>query len=275
MRLDLNSESKNATGSGARRTGARVGCRLLGALVFSLVCFGAASVSAEGVRAKVEKWAEASRVASKESAEWRVEKETLRATRDLLKQQRAALKEEIEALSSSDAGASEERQALSAQSQSYEEKEKILAEQISGMEGEVRALVPSLPAPLVEKLEALLIQIPEDPATARAAASSRLMNVLGVLSQAEKFNSTASIVGETRAMGDGDRKVSVRTLYWGLGQAVYVDAEGQVAGFGRPGEEGWVFTEDPAITERAALLLDIYEGNTDAIEFINLPTEIR
>ena len=248
---------------------------LLAAALVGQICAGAGSASAEGVRAKVEKWAEASRVASKENAEWRLEKETLRATRDLLKQQRAALKEEIEALSTSDAGASEERQALSAQNQSYEQKEQILADQITGMEEEVRTLVPSLPAPLVDKLEALLIQIPEDPASSRVPASSRLMNVLGVLSQAEKFNSTATIVGETRAIGDDDRKVSVRTLYWGLGQAVYVDAEGQVAGFGRPGEAGWVFSEDPAITERAALLLDIYEGNTDTIEFINLPTEIR
>jgi hypothetical protein len=95
-----------------------------------------------------------------------------------------------------------------------------------------------------------------------------------VLAQAEKFNGTATFVGETRAVG-GDQKVQVRTLYSGLAQAVYVDSHGETAGIGRPGAEGWEFTVDPELADDAERLLDIYEGNVDAIEFVRLPVEIR
>ena len=244
-------------------------------LLFLCLGFAAAPVGAEGVRAKVEKWAEASQVASKEAADWRVEKETLRATRDLLRQERDALKKEIEELQTSGAGVSAERQELVLKGQAFDAKASVLGDKIAMMEAQVKAIVPSLPAPLTEKLEPLLIQIPEDPASTRMSHSARLMNVLGVLSQAEKFNSTATFVGETRSVDGSDRKVSVRTLYWGLSQAIYVDAEGKVAGFGRPTEQGWRFEVDPAVTAQAASLLDIYEGNTDDIEFINFPVDIR
>lgn len=251
----------------------RIALVLLSASIAQFAFSGPAS--AEGVRAKVEKWAEASQVASKEAADWRVEKETLRATRDLLKQERDALKQQLEELANSGAGASEERQGLLERSADYEEKAAVLGDKITLMEAQVKALAPRLPAPLVEKIEPLLIQIPEDPANTRVSQSSRLMNVLGVLIQAEKFNSTANFVGETRSIDGSDRKVSVRTLYWGLSQAIYVDAEGKVAGFGRPTDEGWRFEVDPEVTAQAAHLLDIYEGNTDDIEFINFPVELR
>ena len=104
------------------------------------------------------------------------------------------------------------------------------------------------------------------------------MNVLGVLAQAEKFNGTATFVGETRATGgagEDAQQVSVRTLYWGLGQAIYVDSVGRSAGIGVPGPTGWEFSNDPELADRAQRLLDIYEGNVDAIEFVSLPVRIQ
>lgn len=246
---------------------------LLGTL--SATVFLSLPAQAEGVRAKVEKWAEAGQVASKEASEWRIEKEMLRATRDLLKRERDALKAEIAELETSSTGASEERQELVLRGEAFDKKSAVLGERIASLESQVLSLVDSFPAPLVDKLEPLLIQIPEDPSNTRAPQSARLMNVLGILSQAEKFNSTATFVAETRAVGGGDQKVSVRTLYWGLSQAVYVDAEGNVAGFGRPTDKGWTFQDDPQVVAQAARLLDIYEGNTDDIEFINFPVELR
>ena len=100
------------------------------------------------------------------------------------------------------------------------------------------------------------------------------MNVLGVLAQAEKWNATATFVGETRPVKSG-QKVAIRTLYWGLGQAFYVDAQGETAGIGRPGPEGWVFVEDEDIASDAKELLDIYEGNVDEIDFVDVPVQIQ
>lgn len=117
------------------------------------------------------------------------------------------------------------------------------------------------------------MQIPDDPADSRVSLGQRLMNVLGVFAQAAKFDSTATFVGETRAIGGTDN-VQVRTLYWGLSQAIYVDQQGENAGIGYPGPDGWTFELDSEIAADAARLLDIFEGNVDAIDFVELALEL-
>ncbi|MDJ0850047.1 MAG: DUF3450 family protein [Myxococcota bacterium] len=251
----------------------------LSALVATALLAGAASAQTEGAeiegfRTQVEKWVETRQIISEEKSDWDVERETLRATRDLMKQEKTALEAEIQELTESSTAADEERNELLLRRGDSQRAAGVLEAQIRGMEEQVLALTPELPKPLQKKLEPLLVQIPEDPKTSRQGLGQRLMNVLGVLAQTEKWNNTATFVGETRDVG-GDQKVQVRTLYWGLGQAFYVDAQGRNAGVGRPGSGGWVFADDPDLADDTALLLDIYEGNVDTIEFVNLPVEIQ
>ncbi len=245
-------------------------------LLFASFLPGAVSAQrgVDDFRAKLEKWVETQRIISEERSDWEAEEQSLRDTRDLLKQQKAALETEITELEESNTASDEERRDLLLDRGDHQRASRALEDEIRAMEESVLKLAPRLPAPLQKKLELLLVQIPEDPEKVNVALGQRLMNVLGVLAQAEKFNSTATFVGETRAIG-GEQPVQVRTLYWGLGHAVYVDARGEAAGIGRPSDEGWKFTDDPKLADRAKLLLDIYEGNVDTIEFVSLPVEIQ
>lgn len=252
--------------------------RLRLGLALALAVAAGARAAEEGAdvgafRVKMEKWVETRQIISEEQSDWEVEQETLKATRDLLKQEKEALTNEIAELESSSTAADEERRQLLLQRGEYQRASAALEERIRTLELAVLALAPRLPEPLQRKLDLLLVQIPEDPESTRLQLGQRLMNVLGVLAQAEKFNGTATFVGETRAVGD--QKMQVRTLYWGLGQAVYVDAQAETAGIGRPGPDGWVFSSEPALAGKAKRLLDIYEGNVDAIEFVTFPVEIR
>jgi hypothetical protein len=253
-------------------------CLALGFAIAATFAAGAQAGDVEsGVgefRAKMEKWVETRRIISEEKADWEVEREILKATKGLLGQQKKALQAEIAELEESNTAADEERRDLLLQRAEYRRVSRALEHEIRAMEEAVLALAPRLAEPLQKKLEPLLVQIPDDPETARLSLGQRLMNVLGVLAQAEKFNGTATFVGETRAI-NGDQKVQIRTLYWGLGQAIYVDARGETAGIGRPGAEGWEFSNEPGLADDAKLLLDIYEGNVDVIEFVKLPVEIR
>lgn len=224
-------------------------------------------------RAKMEKWVETRQILSEEKSDWQVEQESLRATRDLLDQEKKALEAEIQELEASTTESDDERRDLLLERGDFQRSDLALAERIRGMEEQALAVVPQLPEPLQRKLEPLLVQIPDDPETTRLQLGQRLMNVLGLLAQAEKWNGTATFVGETRAV-EGGQKVQVRTLYWGLGQAVYVDAQGHTAGIGHPGPAGWEFTNDPDLVAPARRVLDIYEGNSDAIEFVPLPVVI-
>ena len=225
-------------------------------------------------RSKVRGWVETRQLISQEKTDWEAEQETLRATRDLLRKEKQALEAEIAEFEETGTAGDDERRDLLLERGEYQRAAAALEGEIRSLEEQVLALVPQLPEPLQKKLELLLVQIPDDPDETRLQLGQRLMNVLGVLAQAEKWNGTATFVGETRAAkGDSDQKVAVRTLYWGLGQAVYVDAQGESAGVGTPGPEGWTFREDEDLTDDAQLLLDIYEGNVDTIEFVPIPVE--
>jgi gas vesicle protein len=255
----------------------RLGLRSTIGLVLAAVLAAAgarAETRVDDFRARMEKWVETRQILSQERSEWEAEKETLKATRDLLQQQKDALAAEVKELEENSTAADDVRRDLLLQRGELQRSSGELAGAIRSLEEQVLALVPRLPETLQKKLEPLLVQIPDDPEKARQPLGTRLMNVLGVLSQTEKWNATATMVGETRAV-EGDQKVQVRTLYWGLGQAVYVDAQGKLAGVGRPGEEGWEFTDEPGLADRARLLLDISEGNVDVIDFVKMPVEVR
>jgi len=228
----------------------------------------------DGYRSKMEKWVETRQILSREKSEWAVDRETLKASEKMLSQQKESLEAEIAELEQSTTFSDEERAGLLLRQAEVLRTRQLLEGALVALEADVEELAALLPTPLQKKLEPLLVQIPKDPENSRLPAGARLMNVLGILAQAEKWNSTATFVGETRDVG-GDQKVAVRTLYWGLGQAVYVDAQGKTSGIGRPGDQGWVFTSEPDLAESAKQLLDIYEGNVDLIEFSNLPVDIR
>lgn len=244
-----------------------------------LLAAGAAPTRAEGevdgFRARLEKWVETRQLISEEKSEWEAEQETLRATRDLLGEQKKDLQATSAEVEEAATEADEERRELLLRRGEFQRANRALEGEIRQLEEEILALAPRLPQPLQERLEPLLVQIPEDPEATEQPLGQRLVNVLGVLSQTDKWNGTANLVGETRAVGGSEQKVQIRTLYWGLGQGVYVAAQGRTAGVARPGPEGWEFVDDDSLTEDAALLLDIYEGNIDAIEFVELPVEIR
>jgi hypothetical protein len=233
-----------------------------------------AAIGVGDFRAKTEKWVKTRQIISEEVSDWAIEQELLRSTRKLLGQEKEALRAEISELELSNTQTDEERRDLLLERGEYQRAARALEDRIRTTEEEVLAVAPQLPEPLQKKLEPLLLQIPADPENASVQLGQRLMNVLGVLAQTEKFNATATFVGETRAV-KGEQKMRVRTLYWGLGQAIYVDARGENAGVGRPGATGWVFSDLPELADEASLLLDIYEGNVDAIEFVRLPVEIR
>jgi hypothetical protein len=235
------------------------------------VASAAAGADVADFKTKLSKWVETRRILSEEKADWDADRATLEASRDLLRQQKKSLEADIAELSESSTAADDERDSLLVEREEHQLANQALEAEIRGMEASVQALVPRLPEALQRKLEPLLVQIPEDPDATRTALGQRLMNVLGVLAQAEKWNGTATMVGETRAIGAGEQKVAVRTLYWGLGQAIYVDSQGESAGIGRPGPDGWVFSDAPDLADGARTLHDIYEGNTDRIEFVALP----
>jgi len=224
-------------------------------------------------KAKLSKWVETRQLISKEKAEWDADQEFLRSTLDLLQSQAEVLREEITELDETNTEADQERVDLQLNKAKLQRAITADEERIAQLESSVLELVQKFPDPLKKKLDSLIVRIPEDPSKTNLPLGSRLTHVLGILQQAEKFNSTTNFFGETREVGD--QEIQVSTLYWGLAFAVYVDQEASVAGVGVPGPDGWVWRENNAIAGDVRKFVDILEGNIDTIEFVELPITIK
>ncbi|MDP4880188.1 MAG: DUF3450 domain-containing protein, partial [Opitutales bacterium] len=126
-----------------------------------------------------------------------------------------------------------------------------------------------LPAPLVNKIKPLIRRLPDDPANTELSLGERVQNIVGILSQADKFNTTITMTSESRTI-DGGKTIEVRTLYWGLAAAYYVDASGEYAGIGKPSKDGWEWPQIKDAGPQIKKLLDVYEGSED-IQFVEVP----
>ena len=67
----------------------------------------------------------------------------------------------------------------------------------------VKAILATLPEPLVEKIKPLIRRLPNDPNNTKLSLGERVQNVVGILSQADKFNSTITLSNESREIAEG------------------------------------------------------------------------
>ncbi|MGF1483159.1 MAG: DUF3450 family protein [Opitutales bacterium] len=246
--------------------------------LLSGVPFANAQSNVKETQEKIRKWVETRQNIAEVREEWNQDKAILDEEVNLLEQQVAALEAEIETLETTQTQDDGRLGELVEEQKQLNDARLDLEESLVGLEAKVRQVVARLPETLTEEraLKALTSQIPEDSLETEFTTSNRLVAILGVLTQADRFNDTTRIVQELRSF-DGADRVSVRTLFWGLSYAFTVDATGTRASFGYPPEGGgeWVFEDISESAEDVRLLLDIAEGNTDEVQFVKLPLRLN
>ena len=203
-----------------------------------LLCALIANGSAEEIaitQKKIDKWIETRQIISEERANWLGEKAMLETSHGILSDELTALNRAVELLSETSTMADVERENLQAEREELERSNEMLAVKVRTLEIAVQDLSARFPTPLLVKIKPLLQNIPEDVSRTKKALGQRLLTVLGVLSQAEKFNGTLTLQTNARDVSGTGVQERVTTLYWGLAFAVYVDDAGKFAGMGLPG----------------------------------------
>lgn len=221
----------------------------------------------------LDKWVETRQIISEEKADWRTERSILSDTVTLLSHEIERLGKTLEDLEASATAADEDRSELAAEKEKLSEAASVVEASIAGLEDQMKRIIPALPTPLVDKIKPLIRRLPDDSSDTELSLGERVQNIVGILSQADKFNTTLTATSESREI-EGGKVVEVRTLYWGLAMAYYVDASGEYAGIGYPGADGW---EWPRIEDTGAKinrLLDVYEGAGE-IQFVEVPARIN
>ena len=218
-------------------------------------------------------WVQTEQIISKTKSDWDLEKAIIQDSETLLASELVRLNLALEALDATASAADEERTELAAERETLSAASGVVAAHIRELEAQVQGVINTFPQPLVDRIKPLIRRLPEDPANTKLTLGERVQNVVGILSQADKFNGTITQTSESREVGDG-RTVEVRTLYWGLAGAFYVDSAGEYAGVGFPAENGWEWPQIDGAGLEIKRLLDVYEGSEE-IQFVDVPARIK
>lgn len=232
-----------------------------------------AQPSIEETRALLDEWVETQQIISEEQQDWRIEKSILAETRTLLSNEFERLQDSIKDLEDSATQADQERSSLTEEKDDLKAAADVIAAQITELENKTRKILPMLPKPLIDRINPLIRRLPEDSENAKLSLGERVQNIVGILSQADKFNNTITPTSETRKV-NGGKEVQVNTLYWGLAIAYFVDASGDYAGIAYPTKNGWKTSLIEGIGPQIQQLVSVYEGDGE-IQFVEVPAQIH
>lgn len=226
----------------------------------------------EETRSVFQELVESRQKIADEQALWRVGKQSLLDTIELLNLEIELLDQRIEATEADSTQAERDRIELNGQIEELKEASAVVATVIRSLEERILKLVNTLPPDLKGRLDSLIGRIPDRNTPEnriRASLGERMQNIVGLLNQLEVFNNAVHVVSEGRKVAGQD--ITVQVLYVGLAQGYYVNEDKGVAGFGSvDSEKGWTWTEDATLVEPVGRAIRIYKNEMPA-EFVVLP----
>ncbi|MCH6256391.1 DUF3450 domain-containing protein [Puniceicoccaceae bacterium K14] len=221
---------------------------------------------------KLSEWISIEKQISEDKHRWAMEKEIMADSISLMKGEIEGLQKQIEEYEESASTTETKKAELNEQKEIYSEISDEVKALLSKYETSLRSLFPLFPAPLISQIKPLTSRMPEDSLDTDIPISSRLQNVVGILTAIDKFNGVVTKDTGIQDIGDGNT-AEVTKLYFGLASAYFVDASGIYAGYGRPGTEGWDWTVDNDISDSVKGLVGVYEGTQEA-SFIAVPVKL-
>lgn len=240
---------------------------------------GDGSSQTEKLKDSVREWIETMREIQTEEDSWGRD-------RELLDDQRTALRTEIDQLTRQVADAKKEKEGADKESldevakrDAFVKAKDMLVEEVRALEESLVGKLAAFPAPLAEepRVKELMAQVRKDVTlqgdAAKTGLTKRLNNVLNLLSEAEKWQQTIHLKPELHETADG-RKLNMNVVYFGLASAYAVDEEGAYGMVGMPTNEGWKFEERNELAPVILEMVTVLNGDADA-KFINLPINLK
>ena len=225
-------------------------------------------------REKIQKWVETRQVISKERSDWTIQKDYLLSSKALLDEGLVSIQEQLAALEGEGTVADTARTKLTEEKDALDAATGSVKSKIGTLEVQLRGIIKYFPEVFKKQIEPLIRRMPEDPMNpGRTTISERLMNILGIVQQANKFNGTPQLYPETAQFGGEEIQVDV--LYWGMGIAFFVDQKGQYAGYKYPTADGWKNMEMDEYAAKIRELIDMYQRKSPEILFVEVPVAIN
>lgn len=229
----------------------------------------------EELRTSIREWVETMQKIQQEENDWSRDQEVLQNYKEGLENEIANLKQQIADAKTRKEGAESETLKQSAERDRLIKAKDDLAGIVRSLEEKISAKLPMLPAPLLAEpkvaqgVEDLKRDLALPTEKRNEGVTKRLLNVINLLTEAEKFQQTIHLRPELHKNSDG-REFNMQVIYFGLACAYAVNEDGSFALAGRPTSEGWKFEERKDLAAEIQQLIAATTGDADAA-FVNLP----
>jgi len=223
-------------------------------------------------RDSLAKWIETQRIISQEEGSWKTARLALEGRVALVKQELDQFTEKV-TRSNKDIEAETTRKTnLQRDLDSAKSAPTTLIEAAGFLETRLKALKLILPDPVFKKVQALYQRIPDDPNTTKVSLAERFQNILGILNESDKANNEIMLLSEVREI-PGSKPTEVETIYLGLAQAYFVNADRDFAGMGRPVNGKWEWQRMDELSTPIAEVLAVMSTKAKP-KFVHLPAHL-
>ncbi|MEX1049731.1 MAG: DUF3450 family protein [Akkermansiaceae bacterium] len=229
----------------------------------------------EDLRTSVREWVETMRKKQVEENDWARDQEVLKNYQEGLEKEIADLKQQIADAKTRKAGADQDSLHQSDERDGYAAAKDELSGIIRRLEENLAAKLPLFPAPLLSEpkvsqgIEDLQRDLKLPVERRNDGVSKRLLNVINLLTEAEKFQQTVHLRPELHKDAEG-REFNMQVIYFGLACGYAVNEDGSFALAGRPSADGWKFDDRLDLAQEIQSLVSATTGDLDAA-FIQLP----
>ncbi len=226
--------------------------------------------AATGLRETIQQWIQTEEIASRELADWQADQARMQ---ELLALHRAELQQLDELLAKageSSRNADEEKQALQAETAALSVARASFIKDLAGFQIRAAAIAKRLPEPLRETTKDQIEMLTDLSATENPRELTQAL--IGMINSADEFNATIPTFSEIREVAG--KRMKVRTLYLGLGQAFYASEDGKSAGIGKPGPDGWQWSERPELANGILRALAV-ASKDERPDFVELPLQVQ
>lgn len=250
---------------------------LLAAALLLTPCYGQAAPKDpnQQMREDITRWMETMSRIQREESDWTRDREVLANYKEGLASEISSLKQSITEAETRKAGADKKSFDLSAERDRYAASQSELGKRLRTLEQQMSSRLGVFPRPLMEEPKVaqaiadlkVALALPDD--KIEENVTKRLLNIITLLNEAEKFQQTVHVRPELHKDKSG-REFNMRVIYFGLAMGYAVNDDGTLALSGRPSDQGWVFEETPTLAIDIKQLLASTTGDTEAA-FIQLP----
>ncbi len=241
--------------------------------LFSSVAIASGMGDVDETRVRLEKWIETRRIISQEKYDFELAREMLSERIELVKREIESLRGKISDTEKNITEADKKRAELFEENEKLKQTSASLRDTVVELEAGTKKLLKRLPDPIRERVKPLSQRFPENPEETKLSLGERFQNIVGLLNEVNKFNCEITVASEVRKLPDGT-STEVTALYVGIGQAYYVNRDGDAAGIGTASPKGWSWTPANESAARISEAIAILKNET-AASFVQLPIKIQ